>query len=176
MNMKSRVFMGMVMALLILGVVQPSLAKELKFGVVNIQDVLDSIEEGKKAKSEMEKTILNRKRELESKQKEYKKMEDEYEKQKLILSPDALEKKRKALEDKKAELQKYYLTAQQEMQKKELQLTGDILKRIKAVVEKIGKEGKYSFIWEKNEGGLVYYQGAHDVTKEVIKQYNKAYK
>jgi len=151
-------------------------ATEARLGVVNVQEVLDSIEDGKKAKSQMEKAITERKRDLETKQKDYQKLQDDFEKQKLILSPSALQDKQKELATKLNELQKLSVVAQQDMHQKEMELLDGILKKIRSVVAKIGQEGGYSFIWEKNEGGVVYYKDAFDVTKQVIDQYNKVYK
>lgn len=156
----------------------PGLAKalEVKVGIVNVQEVLDTVEEGKKAKAQLEKAVLDRKKSLDDQQKEFKRLEEAYEKQKLVLSPAALEEKRKELETKKGELQRSYMTAQTDMQKKELDLTGDLLKKIRAVVEKVGREGSYTLILEKNEGGVVYNKENYDMTKQVIDEYNKAYK
>lgn len=151
-------------------------AAPMKIGVVNFQDVLDTIEEGKKAKNQMEKAVLKRKRELESKQKEYRKLEDSYDKQKLVLSKSALEQKRKELEIKRAELQRSVLNAQTEMQKKELELTGGIIKKIRAVVEKIGRKGGFDLVLEKNEAGVAFFKESYDITQRVIREYNRAYK
>jgi len=151
-------------------------ATEMRLAVVNVQEVLDTIEEGKKAKGQMEKAVTDRKKELESRQKDFQKLQDDFDKQKLVLSPSALSEKQRDLENKRNDLQKFYITAQQDMQQKEMELTGGILKKIRAVVSKIGQEGGYTFIWEKAEGGVIYYKDAFDITKQVIDQYNKVYK
>jgi len=149
---------------------------DLKVGVVNVQEILDSVEEGKKARAQMEGEILKKKKDLEDRQKEYKKLDDAYEKQKLVLAPQALGEKQKELETKKAELQKLYLASQGDIQKLELQLSGDIIKRIRSVIAKIGQEGGYDLVLEKNEGGLFYYKDTYDITKKVIEEYNRSYK
>jgi outer membrane protein len=151
-------------------------AAEMKVGIVNVQDVLDTVEEGKKAKSLLEKAVADRKKSLDDQQKDYKRLEDAYEKQKLVLSPSALEEKRKELETKRGDLQRALMTAQSDMQKKEMELTGDILKKIRQVVEKIGRDGSYALILEKNEGGVIYNKDGFDVTKQVVDEFNKSFK
>jgi len=171
-----RIFLCFVAVLMVICVGAPEglTAKEYKFGVVDIQEVIDSVEEGKKARAQMESTMINRRKELEKKQREYKKLEESFGKQRLVLSPSALAEKQRELEEKKIELQKYYLQAQSEMQKKELSLTGDLLKKIRSVVSKIGQEGGYEVIWEK--GDVWYYKDTFEVTSSVIEQYNRLYK
>jgi outer membrane protein len=150
-------------------------AVEAKIGIVNMQDVLDTVEEGKKAKGQLDKAVTERRKSLDDLQKEYKRLADAYEKQKLVLAPSALDEKRKELESKKDGLQQAVMSAQADMQKKDLELTGEIIKKVRQVVEKIGRDGAYTMIVEKNEGGVVYNKDAADVTKQVIDEFNKSF-
>jgi outer membrane protein len=145
-----------------------------KMAVVDIQRVLDTVEEGKKAKSDFEKAMKGKKDELQRKQTELQKLTEDFEKQKLVLSASALGEKEKALQAKQMEFQQTMMTAQKEMQEKEVTLTGQILKRIRGVVEKIGQEDAYDFVFEK--GQVVYVKNAFDLTDRVIKTYDKTYK
>ena len=147
-----------------------------KLGVVDVQRVLDTVDEGRKAKADFQKEIDSKKTELARKQQEVKKAEESFEKQKLILSPSAVEDKRKDLENKRTELQKFMMNLQADMQKREMQLSGDILKKIRSVIEKVGRDGGYDIVWEKIEGGIVYAKPAFDLTDQVIVKYDKAYK
>ena len=151
-------------------------AAEIQLGIVNVQEVLDTVDEGKKAKAKMENEMLKKKNELESRQKEFKKLDDDFEKQKLVLSPGAATDKKRELQDKKDELQKLYFASQAEMQKLESKLMAGILKKIKAVIEKVGKDRSLDLVIEKTEGGLFYYKDGLDITNLVIKEYDKAYK
>jgi outer membrane protein len=174
--MKLRGLCVIVMMLALLGIPSALRAAEMKVGVVNMQDVIDNIEDGKKAKNQLKKSIDDRKKGLDDKQKEYKKLEEAYDKQKLILSPTALEEKRKELENKRNDLQRLVMTAQADTQKQEMELMDGITKKVKAVIEKLGRDGSYSMIMEKNIGGLIYNKDSFDMTKQVIDEYNKAYK
>jgi outer membrane protein len=160
----------------VLALLVPVARADARIGIVSVQDVLDTIDEGKAAKAQMEKELLAKKQDLEKKQKEYKAMEDSLEKQRLVLSASALSDKQKEMETKKNDLQKAYLNSQTEMQKLEAKLMADILKKIRAVITKIGQEGGYDVVVEKNEGGVFYSKDTLDLTKRVIEEYNKAYK
>lgn len=164
-------FLSLALALLITGALQ---AAEMKFGVVDIQRILDTVDEGKRAKVDFEKAMQTRKAELEKRKAEVDKLKQNFEKQKMILSAQALEEKQKDLAAKDEDLRQYFVTINTEMQKKESQLIGEIGKKIKDVVEKFGKEQGYSFIWEKQS--LFFFKDASEITPQVIETYNKTYK
>jgi outer membrane protein len=59
-----------------------------------------------------------------------------------------------------------------ELQEKEALLRNTILKDLGQIVEKIGKEEKFSLILEKNDSLLLYAADTIDLTEIVIKQYD----
>jgi outer membrane protein len=147
---------------------------DTKIAVFDAQQVLDSIDEGKKAVSALEKEALDRKKDIETKGKEIEKMHSDLESQKLVLSKEAYDKKDKEFQAKAIEFQKLQYDAQKDMQKRELSMTGEIFKKINTVIQKLGKDGNYDFILEKNQGAVTYFKSG-DITPQVITEYNKAY-
>ncbi|MCC7459787.1 MAG: OmpH family outer membrane protein [Proteobacteria bacterium] len=147
---------------------------DTKIGIFDAQQVLDSIDEGKKAVSSLEKEAQDRKKQIETKGKALEKMKADLDAQKLVLSKDAYEKKEKEFQTQAIEFQKLQYEAQKDMQKRELTMTGEIFKKINAVIQKIGKESGYDFILEKNQGAVTYFKSG-DLTQQVITEYNKAY-
>lgn len=145
-----------------------------KIGVFDAQQVLDSIEEGKSAVSSLEKEALDRKKTIETKGKELEKMKADLDSQKLVLSKDAYDKKEKDFQAKAIEFQKMQYDAQKDMQKKEMSMTGEIFKKINQIIQKLGKDGNYDFILEKNQGAVTYFKSG-DLTDQVIAEYNKTY-
>lgn len=152
------------------------MSAEAKIAVFDIQDVVDAIEDGKKAKAEMEQAVSIKRNAIDAKSKVFNKLKTEFETQRLTLTGKTLESKSMELATRQAELEKMSMEAQMEMQKLELDLRGKITKKIKAVVEKIGREGKYTMIMEKQEGGIAFVENTLDVTQKVISEYNVAYK
>ncbi len=147
---------------------------EVKIGVFDAQQVLDSIEDGKKAVSSLEKEATERKKQIETKGKALEKAKADLDAQKLVLSKDAFEKKQQDLNNQYIEFQKLQYDAQKDMQKRELTMTGEIFKKINAVIQKMGKDGSYDFILEKNQGAVTYFKSG-DLTQQVIAEYNKVY-
>ncbi|MFH1017455.1 MAG: OmpH family outer membrane protein [Pseudomonadota bacterium] len=152
-----------------------ALCAQEKLAVVDVQRVLDTIEEGKKARDQFKREMDNKKTEVEKKQAELKKLSDSFDKQKMILSPSALEDKRKEMESKQMDYQRSAMTAQAEMAKREQDLVQPVLKKIKDVIEKVGRDGAYTMVLEKSESGVVYYKPVLDVTDQVITLYDKTY-
>ncbi len=147
---------------------------DTKIGVFDAQEVLDSIDEGKKAVSALEKEAMDRKKTIETKGKALEKAKTDLDAQKLVLSKDAFEKKQQDLNNQYIEFQKLQYEAQKDMQKRELTMTGEIFKKINTVIQKLGKDGSYDFILEKNQGAVTYFKSG-DLTQQVITEYNKTY-
>jgi len=150
-----------------------SAAAEQKFGVVDIQGVLDTVQEGKTAKADWEKYMKGKKDEFEKKNAELEKLAADFEKQKAVLSDAKVQERGKELQTKQIAFQQQYLAVQKEMQAKEMTLMGGILKKIRSIVDEMGSKQGYDFIFEK--GNVVYVKNAFDLTDQVVKAYDKAY-
>lgn len=149
-----------------------SRAADTKIGYVDMQKAIQSTSAGKKAKSELEGEFNKKKKELEKKEADLKKMGEDLERKKAVLSEEVLSKKQAEFQD---EMMKYRDTvgkSQAEIQKKEHDLTGPILEKMKKVIEKVAKEKGYSLVLENNQ--MVLFANADaDLTEEVIKAYEK---
>ena len=64
--------------------------------------------------------------------------------------------------------------SQAEVKKKESELTNDILKELREVIEKIGHEEDYALILEHAEGLVLYSKKDNSITEKVIKKYNES--
>lgn len=72
------------------------------------------------------------------------------------------------------EYQRLVTDSQSEVKKKESELTGDILKDIRAIVEKMGAEAGYTIILENADGLVLYSKKDINLTDVVIKKYNES--
>jgi outer membrane protein len=66
--------------------------------------------------------------------------------------------------------------AQDEVKRKEAQLTEEILKELRKVIDEIGKKENFTLILEKVEGVVLYIDETVDITQKVIETYNKKIK
>jgi len=70
--------------------------------------------------------------------------------------------------------QRLVADSQKEVKKKEGELTGDIIKELRGIVQKIGQEEGYTLILESAEGQILYAAKEIDLTETVIKKFNES--
>lgn len=150
-----------------------SSAKELKIGYVNLQEAILSVEKGKKAKNSLEADYNIKKKELETMENDLKNLKNTLEKQGMILSEESRRKKEDEYKRLLLEFQQKFATYQKDIQQKEMELTGDIVKDLKVVIEKVALEGGFSLVLEKSDNGVLYGLPEMDLTNDVIKRFNK---
>lgn len=146
---------------------------EFKVALVDLQRALQTVDSGKKARATLEKEFNEKKKKLEAEEESIKKMGEEFKKQSLVLSEEAKIKKQNELQERLIKYRELFSKAQLEIQSRERELTEPIVKRLKSIVEELGKSKGYSLIFEKNENGVLYSLSQDDLTEEVIKVFNK---
>jgi outer membrane protein len=144
-----------------------------KVGLIDLQRCLQESKEGERATTVLKKKKAALQKELDSKQQELFDLRREFEKQAMMLSMDAQEDKRKAVERKARELEYYFQDLNEEMKRAEEKEKKRIFEELGKVVEKIGAEGNYAMILEQRSGGVLYWNRAIDITDEVIRAYDK---
>jgi len=159
-------------------------AADMKLGIVDFQQALNSVEEGKTAKDKLKKEFEGKQKEIEKQKAELEKLQIDIEGMQKkaasgLLKPEAME----GLGTKEKEFRgKYenYLTLVQNHQKdisqKEMEATRGILTRLRDIVVELGRQDGYSMVLEKNESGLLYASNYTDLTEKLIQEYNKKYK
>lgn len=153
---------------------RPADAAEVKIGVVDLMKALNESNSGKKAKTELEALIKSKQSGVDEKGREIEKLKGDLDKQASVLSADAKKSKEEELERLLREYQRLVSDSQAELKKKESELTGEILKQIRAVIDKIGQEGGYSMIIENADGIILFSKKEINITDEVLKRYNES--
>ncbi len=150
-----------------------SASAQLKVAVVDLQRALNETQDGKKAKTQLKGLFKKRQVALDKKQEDLKKMKEGIEKQKDVLSKDVLRQKLESYQKSLVQLQTSYVEYQKELAQKEAQLTKGIIDRMQRIVKSIAQKDGYSFVVERNEGGVVWAKSNIDITDDVIQRYNK---
>jgi outer membrane protein len=170
--MKKMLFVAVILML----AVGHAYADNIKVGVVDIMKALNESDAGKKAKAELEEAIKAKQTVINEKGKAIEKMKGDLEKQSSVLSAEARKSKEDELEKMIREYQRTVSDSQSELKKRESELTSGILQEIRAIVEKMGKDGSYTLILENAEGIVLYSKKDLDLTDAVIKKYNESKK
>jgi outer membrane protein len=172
--MKKAVWLVVVLLLLTGG---SSMAAELitvRIGYVDLVKALNESESGKKAKADLEFLIKTKQTTIDEKGKAIEKAKADIEKQSSVLSPDARKTKEEEMERLLRDYQRLVADSQNEVKKKESELTSDILKDLRAIVQKIGEDEGYTLILESAEGQILYAKKESDLTETVMKKYNES--
>lgn len=148
-------------------------AEEIKVGVVDMQKALQTVEDGKKAKSKLEMEFKAKKTELEEEEASIRKKGEEFQKQSLVMNEDARAKEQGKLQKRIMQLEEHKAKAQTELQQLEHELTQPILKRLKTIIGELAKQRGLTFVLEKNENMVLFSQEKDDLTTEVMASYGK---
>lgn len=142
--------------------------------VVDFQQALNDVNEGKIVQARLEGMYTEKKKALGEMEKRMMAMQQEYEQQALVMAPDALKAKER-------EIMQAQMIYQQEVQKAEMEFQGQynqemetLLGKMADICEVIGKEKGYDMVIERNAG--VVYTSAPDLTADLVTRYNAKYK
>lgn len=144
-----------------------------RFGVVDMQSIILTVEDGKAARAALEKEIKAKEAELTVKKEELDKMNKEWKEQSALLSEDARLKKQQEFQEKFMALRNTEQEFQSEIKRKEQKATQEIAVKVAQVVERLSREKKLAAVFETNSAGLLYLENPVDLSKEVIAEYSK---
>jgi len=154
----------------------PALAADVKVACVDLQKALNLSKAGKLAKQEISEKVKKYEAEFKSKQDDVLKLKSELEKQAVLLSDSAKAQKERDYQQNVKELQRFQKDVKDELQQRDADHTKRILNELLEILQKLGKDGGYTMILERNEGAVVYSNPAIDLTDELIKAYDASKK
>lgn len=146
---------------------------EVKIGVVDLFKVLNESEEGKRSIGELQKMVESRQKSLEEKQKKIQSLREEYEKKKSVLNEEARKSKEEEIERLGRELQRTAADYQVELQKKQNEMTQNMLKEIRQIINEFAQKEGYSLVIERAEQLLIYVTPTIDITDKIITLFNQ---
>lgn len=175
-TMKKIVLMGIAGLFLLFLSASPMLAAEasMKIGIVDLFKAVNESEQGKKAKAELEAMIKSKQEALEGKGKAIEKLRSELDKQGSVLSAEAKKSKDDEFERLTREYQRTVADSQNEVRKKEGELTGRIVRDLREVITTLAQDEKYTIIMEKAEGLVLFADPSLDITSTVIKKFDES--
>ena len=156
-------------------------AASSQIGYVDLQRAILQVNEGKRAKAKLQKTFKKKSEKLRKDEEKLLKLRDELQAQFAGQSPEALrDPKLRArameFEKKKAQVQQALMKERQELQELEQKALLKITEKMRKVIKKIGKSGKYLLILESQDARMLYAKPHLDLTNEVIRKYNIRHK
>jgi outer membrane protein len=143
-----------------------------KMGYVDYQRVLLEVEDGKAAKSRLQKWLDDRQKEIDKEQEALRKEKELLDKQASAMSEETRIQKATDLQKKILELAQKWDRYRAEAATKERQEMEPIVSKIDGVIARLAERDGLSFVFERRDSGLVYAQTQYDLSNEVIRAYN----
>ncbi len=147
-------------------------AEPLKFAYVDMQRALNSCESGKEAKKVIQQEFEKMQKSFAGKQRELEKLKEDLEKRGSVLSETMRREKERDYQTKLRDLQRLQRDYEEDLRRKDQELTNRILRELEAIIKKMGEEGKYTMILERNQPTIIYIASILDLTDEVIKAHD----
>lgn len=147
-------------------------ADPLKIGYVDMQRALNQCVAGQEARKTITGEVEKMHKSLEGRQKDLNKLREDLEKRGAVMNESVRREKEKEYQAKLRDVQRMQRDFEEDIRRRDRELTDKVLRDLSGIVQKIGEEGKYSIILEGNQPAIVYVSKGLDLTEEVIKRAN----
>ncbi len=144
----------------------------LKIGSVDIQKAVNDCHAGREAKKNLTQEAEKLQRLIAEKQRDLQEMKEALEKQGLLLNPEARAAREKELQTKLRDFQRWGEDIQNEMNQRRAEVERSISMGLQKVIQRVGADGDYTLILEKNENIVLFSSKSTDITDLVIKAYD----
>jgi len=145
-----------------------------KIGFINIQDIIQHSNVGKKASEEFKKIFEKKQETIKNTENEVKKLKDDLDKQAAVMTASARRDKEAAYQRKLRDYQILVDDTNKELQKRDQEYSQRMIPEILKVVRAIAEKEKYTLVLDISTMPVPYYDKAYDISKKVIEDYNKA--
>lgn len=143
---------------------------EMKIAVVDTQRAMMETEDGLRMQANIKKVFDTKQKELEIKQNELERERADIEKQQAVISQEALQRRAEAWQGEMMALQQMSVTYNQELQKKQAELTQPIIEKTMLIIRRIATSQGYDLVVDK--AAVPYSRSDLDLTDRVITMYN----
>lgn len=170
--MKRSIYLMSVITLLVFVWSTSSLAAD-KIGFINLQEIMQTSTAGKKAADDFKKFYEKETKEIKASEAELKKMKDDLEKQSSIMTQSSRSEKEAAYQKKLRDYQLLVNDTNEELKKRDQEMTQKLMPGIIKIVRSIAEKEKYTLVIDVATMPIPYYAKENDFSKKVIDEFNK---
>jgi outer membrane protein len=145
-------------------------ASTLRIAVVDLQQALNTSDEGKRARGQIEGFIAAKQGDIAKKEDAIKAARKALDAQGPMMDPDTRLEREAEIQTMILEYQQDAYESQLEMQNMELELTAKILEKLADTASSIAKDKGYDLVLEA--GSVVFHKDGLDITDDVIAAFN----
>ena len=143
-----------------------------KIAYIDISLVIRDSKAGKAASASFQKEIEAKRSVIEQKRKALEDMRQDVIQNGAVMSESKRRNLAETIEKKQKDLERTREDIRIELQRKDIELSQNVLKDIEAIVNKIGKQEGFDIIVEKTQAGILYGSSSSDITQKVISAYD----
>jgi len=171
-----RIFIGLALALA-LAIVASGVAQAadepVKVAIVDLDQALNAIEEGKAAREELARKQREAEAKLQPMIDKFQNMEEEFNSKKYVLSEEALYQKQIDLAELKSQIESKGRELQAKMKLDGERLVGPLRKKLIDIVREVSKSEGYTLVISRDSPGLIYSRESVDITDLVVERFNQ---
>lgn len=143
-----------------------------KIGYVDLQRALNESEAGKRAKEEFKVQVDKLQASLKKQKDEIDGLKDQLEKKSLVMKEDERSNLEEDYRKKLRDFERNYKDSQTDLQKKDNELTGAIIKDLQEIIRDYGEREGYTLILENTSSAVLYGSKSADLTDAIMQEYN----
>ena len=145
----------------------------VKLAVVDLDQALNSTDEGKQAREELSRKQREAEGRLQPRLDRMKELSEELKSKKFVLSEEALYQRQLDLVELRNEIESEHKELEGKLKVDAERIVGPLRKKMLEIVQSIGREQGFTLIVERGTPGLLYSREALDITDTVIERFNK---
>jgi outer membrane protein len=161
----------LVVALLLISV--PGWAEDLKVAYVDLQRALNESETGRKAKEQFKGEVEKLQGSLKRKKDQIDSLKEQLEKKAAVMKDEERTNLEEDYRKKLRDFEREYKDSQADLQRKDNELTGAILKDLQDIIRDFGEREGYTLIFEDSSSAVLYGKKSADITEEILSEYNR---
>jgi len=148
-------------------------AEEFKLATVDLQRALNECDSGKKAKEDFKSQVDKLQSDLQKQKTDIERIKEEVEKKGMVLKDEERKNMERDYQRRLRDFQRTYKDSQAELQQRDNELTGEILRELQEVIAEYGAKQNYTLVLEaSNTGAVLYNSRSVDITEPIIQEYN----
>jgi outer membrane protein len=151
-------------------------AADFKAAYVDIQRALQETDEGRAAKSRLQTMVETRQRSMEKEKNTLQAEVEAFQKQAPTMDEKVRGAREQELQKKAMEFQQKAERARGEMADSERKELGSIMPKLEQLIGQIAQREGLTMVFDKSSSGLAWAPASLDLTNELIRMYNAAYK
>lgn len=149
----------------------PACSETLKFGVFDLQKVMNDSQSVKNYRKRYQDTLDEKKKPLVQKEEEARILKEKLDQGKF--TPQERTAKEDEFAQRIKELRRLKEDLDSDVAQMDRWLKGQVFKDLDAILKDLARKEGYTIIFEKNTAGIAYYSGSIDVTDKILSLYNK---